>query len=249
MKIKIKATHILGVIVAIAAFFFIHAEASYLISYLKIVKGESFHTAAYYILNVGNIISILVFIAIVICFSKYVKNGLGSYLILSVLVSIAVVCLLIFLTGKALMVVNVPEKIQNMMTQPEKVLLFSFFVILYMMALIGIFVISFQLMVKRKIKYLEYITAEVKEMEEHGFGKELAVKSEDELSELSQSISRMSVTLKEKIDEQNRQNEERLQLIADISHDLRTPLTSVIGYGELIQEHIFTEPVKCKEYI
>lgn len=249
MKIKIKVTHILGVIVAVTAFFFIHAEASYLVSYLKIVKGEAFHTEAYYILNAGNIISVLVFIAIIICFSKYVKNGLGSYLILSVLVSIAVVCLLVFLTGKVLMMGNVPEKIQNMMAQPEKVLLFSIFVILYMMALIGIFVISFQLMVKRKIKYLEYITAEVKKMEEHGFGKKLAVKSDDELSELSQSISRMSVTLKEKIEEQNRQNEERLQLIADISHDLRTPLTSVIGYGELIQEHIFTEPVKCNEYI
>lgn len=249
MKIKIRATHILGVIVAAIAFLFIHAEMTYLVSYLKIVKGEDFDTAAHYIIYLGNTISIFLFIGIVFWFSKFVKNGLGSYLILSVLVSIAVVCIVISISGKVLMRSGIQERVQDMMAQTQGALLFSILAILYIIALIGIFVLSFQLMVKRKIKYLEYITAEVKKMEVQGFGKELAVKSDDELSVLSQSISRMSITLKDKIDEQNRQNEERLQLIADISHDLRTPLTSVIGYSELIHEKILTDPEKCNEYI
>ena len=249
MKLKIRATHILGVIVAVTAFLFINAEASYLVSYLKLVRGETFDTTAYYILRLGNVIGIIFFIGIVFCFSKYVKNRLGNYLILSVLVSITIVCMVIFFSAKIVIKTNMLENIQNMMSQPKSVFLFGNLIVLYIMILIGIFVLSFQLMVKRKIKYLEYITAEVKKMEEHGFGKELVVKSDDELSVLSQSISKMSVTLKEKIDEQNQQNEERLQLIADISHDLRTPLTSVIGYSELIQENIFIDSVKCNEYI
>lgn len=249
MKTKIKAKHILGVIAAAIAFLFISAEVSNLASYFVAVKGAASALEVPYILYLGNAFAVIIFAGIVFYFFKYAKNGLGNYLILSVLVSISVVCIVIFLNGKILMEHHITKRLETVLAEPEGVFLISAIATLYIMFLIGVFVISFQIMVRRKIKYLEYITAEVERMEESGFGRRLAAKSDDELSLLSQSISRMSVTLKEKIDEEKRQNDEKLQLIADISHDLRTPLTSVIGYSELIHENAFRDPEKCNEYI
>lgn len=60
------------------------------------------------------------------------------------------------------------------------------------------------------------------------------VRSQDEISDLADSINRMSREL-----DQQRRVEELLkkrnyELVTSISHDIRTPLTSVISYTDLI---------------
>lgn len=249
MKIKIKAKHILGLLVATIAFLFISSEMTLLISYFVAKKKDVSSPVSQNFVYAGNIISILIFVLILFLFIKYAKNGLGNYLLLSVVVSIVTVGVVVYFSGKFFLVYVSQQKIEIFMAREGAEYIPIILGFIYIWILIGIFVLVFQIMVKRKIKYLEYITTEVKNMEKTGFGKELAVKSDDELALLSQSISGMSVTLKEKSDEERRQNEEKMQLIADISHDLRTPLTSVIGYSDLIRENALADPEKCKEYI
>lgn len=59
--------------------------------------------------------------------------------------------------------------------------------------------------------------------------------SRDELGQLCQSFEMMRATLTQNFSEMWRQVEERKQLNAAFAHDLRTPLTVLKGYNELLQ--------------
>lgn len=246
MKCKLEAKHILGILVAAVISRVIAMEIHFIGAYFAAVNNGA---EEYLVKNIGNVLAVFVFFATTFLFFRYVKNGLGSYLLLSVFVSLMMVALEIYASGLIVNEENI-QRINDMVWKKDgSVFLISAFALLYVVVLILTFVVTFQVMVKRKVNYLTYITSEVKEMETNGFGKELVVKSKDELSLLSQGISRMSKTLKEKTDREKEENDKRLQLIADLSHDLRTPLTSAIGYSELIRENAFSDPEKCNEYI
>jgi signal transduction histidine kinase len=60
---------------------------------------------------------------------------------------------------------------------------------------------------------------------------QVIVKSNDEIGQLATAFNRMS-------QEVARENQLRLQMTADIAHDLRTPLTVISGYIEAMQEGV-----------
>lgn len=61
------------------------------------------------------------------------------------------------------------------------------------------------------------------------FGHQVPVRSQDEIGQLAASFNQMSADLA-------RSNELRLQMTADIAHDLRTPLSVIQGYTEALDE-------------
>lgn len=61
--------------------------------------------------------------------------------------------------------------------------------------------------------------------------------SKDELGELCSSFETMRFTLANNFSEMRRQMEERKQLNAAFAHDLRTPLTVLKGYNEILQSN------------
>jgi len=69
--------------------------------------------------------------------------------------------------------------------------------------------------------------------------------SKDELGQLCTSFEIMRTTLAGNFSEMWRQVEERKQLIAAFAHDLRTPLTVLKGYNEMLQtsEHTQTKEI------
>lgn len=60
----------------------------------------------------------------------------------------------------------------------------------------------------------------------------------DELGKLAHSFNGMATRIEEQIRFQEEYEEKRKQLISNISHDLRTPLASVVGYSELLLDEI-----------
>ncbi len=86
-------------------------------------------------------------------------------------------------------------------------------------------------------------------MKEGNLTEEIKAESKDELGQLAQGFEEMRMRLKESIDLQLAYEKNRKELIANISHDLKTPITSIIGYVEGIRDGVANSPQKMERYI
>lgn len=73
--------------------------------------------------------------------------------------------------------------------------------------------------------------------------------STNEIGKTVKSFNKMTEQLKESIDERNRIEQSRKEMIAGVAHDLRTPLTSVKGYVEGLLDGIANTPEKQQRYL
>lgn len=71
----------------------------------------------------------------------------------------------------------------------------------------------------------------------------------EELAELCDSIEKIRKRLKENEIRELEQKEERNMLIANLSHDMRTPVTTIKGYIEGITDGIADTPEKQQKYL
>lgn len=96
--------------------------------------------------------------------------------------------------------------------------------------------------IKRMAKEVEAIALE-------SSGRQLAVEMQNtSVVSMASAINELQERHQDTISEYIRQSEEFKQSMADISHDLRTPLTALVGYLKLMQKGELS-PEKQKEYI
>ena len=73
--------------------------------------------------------------------------------------------------------------------------------------------------------------------------------SNDEMGQLCTDFEKMRQRLKESAEEKIRFDNENRELISNISHDLKTPITAVKGYSEGILDGVANTPEKIDKYV
>lgn len=117
--------------------------------------------------------------------------------------------------------------------------LFKGFIISSVIALIiSYFYASMQV---RRINRMKKAT---KEIASGNFDVQLPVHDKDEFDELADDFNKMTVSLKESQEEIERQEERRKQFMADASHEMRTPLTTINGLLEGLEYNAIPENQK-----
>ncbi|WP_042478514.1 sensor histidine kinase [Bacillus ndiopicus] len=99
------------------------------------------------------------------------------------------------------------------------------------------------------LESLGKVMAEMKEGELVATPIEKAEHTAKEVQQLTLNFENMRDTLIESIKEQRNLENNRKELIANISHDLKTPITSIIGYVEGLQEGVADTPEKQEKYL
>lgn len=78
---------------------------------------------------------------------------------------------------------------------------------------------------------------------------ELKPEADDELGKLCQSLEEMRGRLKDSAEEKLKYDKESKELISNISHDLKTPVTTIKGYAEGIIDGVADTPEKIDRYV
>ncbi len=78
---------------------------------------------------------------------------------------------------------------------------------------------------------------------------EMTYDKDDEFGKLCQEFDHMRLKLKDSLTKQVQYEKSRRQLIASISHDLKTPLTSIKGYVEGLQDGLVTDENTYQRYL
>lgn len=123
-----------------------------------------------------------------------------------------------------------------------------FFFILICVSMI-LFVLLFQLMTRKTVSYLHEITGAIKKISDGDFQTRIDVVGEDEFAVIADNINRMAMDLEflktRELEDETAKND----LITNVAHDLRTPLTSVLGYLDIVNTHSDLTAEQKKKYV
>lgn len=72
---------------------------------------------------------------------------------------------------------------------------------------------------------------------------------DDEIGQLFGNYEQMRLRLKENAEEKSENEKKQKELVSNISHDLKTPITSIKGYVEGIMDGVANTPEKMDKYI
>lgn len=107
-------------------------------------------------------------------------------------------------------------------------------IILYVLLGIVIFSVTFMILEEPGIRYLGRISDAVQSISQGNLNTEVDVIGDDEFSAMAANLNKMSSDIRRLMDKEREAERTKNELITNVAHDLRTPLTSIIGYLELL---------------
>lgn len=167
---------------------------------------------------------------------KRIQINILIRMLLSIIIAIAIndVLILFFL------------KVGNVMKWDWFLKAFPFFLTpLYIL----IFILTFLILTRQIVKDLIHLERGLQIISEGDLNYRVAINRQDELGRVASNINHMTEQLQHQIVRERELEKSKMDMITGISHDLRTPLTSIIGYIELLRTDSFQDKAEYTRFI
>lgn len=99
------------------------------------------------------------------------------------------------------------------------------------------------------IKPLSILRLATKQIGAGNLDEPIHVSSSDEIGELCRDFEEMRIRLKSILEERIKYEEDTREMMSSISHDLKTPLTTIKGYSEGLIDGVANTPEKREKYL
>lgn len=112
-----------------------------------------------------------------------------------------------------------------------------------------LFTTYFLLLTRKFASYIEEIASGITKIAAGDFETRIDINNEDEFAFIATKLNNMTDDIKQIIENDRKSESNKNELITSVAHDLRTPLTSIIGYLELVSDQDKISPETKQRYI
>ena len=110
-----------------------------------------------------------------------------------------------------------------------------------------LFLTLFLIGCRRTVKYIRQICRDIQGMEGGDLDTPVTVIGNDDLTTLSESLEAMRIAFSGQQEQSARAYAANQQLISEMSHDIRTPLTTLMIYTEILRYHKYESDEQLRE--
>jgi len=113
----------------------------------------------------------------------------------------------------------------------------------------ALIILIITMLVRKRIHYIKEVTYGINILEGGDLNYNIPVKGNDEIAHVAESLNSMCVALASQMENEKKALQANNSLVTALSHDLRTPLTTQMGYLEILKEHHYNSPEEMDKYI
>lgn len=154
----------------------------------------------------------------------------------------------LYLTANAIATTYLMEN-SIVLTEGQRLTLQAWIRSISLFTAVLLFLGLFLFLLGQKMAYLQEIIQGVEALRTHRLDFTMPVEGNDELTELAESINFLSETERRLRQKETELREEKEQLIRDLSHDIRTPLTAILSYSDYMGQKETLQREEMQEYI
>ena len=164
------------------------------------------------------------------------ENKFQTKVLINVLYSLVITCLVEFFLVNN--VTAITKFYAETLSPNRKALGFVYtetiVVLLFVFLGIGLFSALFFWLTKRELTYIDHISSAITKISTGDLQTKLEIVGDDEFSAMAEKINTMVDEINALMEKERYAEKTKNELITNVAHDLRTPLTSIIGYLELL---------------
>lgn len=112
-----------------------------------------------------------------------------------------------------------------------------------------VFLLSFTLLMDGVIRYVREISNGINRIAAGDLNMEISVRGNDEFANIAKNLNKMTKEVRVLMEKERETERSKNDLITNVAHDLRTPLTSIIGYLELLKNKTDLEEEVRRKFV
>ena len=112
-----------------------------------------------------------------------------------------------------------------------------------------IFIICVILMTKKRIDYIRYLSDVVNLISKGNLDLHVDKRGHDEITNIAYSIDNMQHSIGRMMKEERENDRKNMELITNLSHDIKTPMTIITGYLDVVISHKYDSAEERDTYI